>query len=189
VNQRLLPIFRSDEQAAVLTVLFVLHAGAMSLTELADRAGVSVAHAHKEIERLEPAGLVHSERVGRNRMVRANPDSPYAEDLRRLLTKALGPPVVLRRALADLPGVDRAFVYGSWAEAASGGELAGPPADIDLMIIGKPDIGRVYEIARAVENELGLPVNPTVLESDEWEAADSGFLRSVRSKPTIELVP
>ena len=45
--------------------------------------------------------------------------------LRQLVTIALGPAAVLARGLADVPGIEAAFVFGSWARRALG--EAGPP--------------------------------------------------------------
>lgn len=86
-----LPIFRSDTQAAVSTELYVYADRPLSLTDLAHRLDISAAAIHKEVERLEEAGLVISERQGRSRLVSANEGSPFASELQSLLLRAFGP--------------------------------------------------------------------------------------------------
>lgn len=103
-------------------------------------------------------------------------------ELRGLLLKTLGPEPLLRSALGDVDGIERAFIYGSWADAAERS-----PADIDVLVIGGPDVGEVYDAASAVEAEVGRPVNVTVRSPAEWAEADGAFERAVRSGPRIDL--
>lgn len=180
-----LPIFRSDTQAAVLTELYVYANKALSLTDLARRLNISTAAVHKEVERLEEAGLVVSERQGRSRLVSANGTSPFAVELRSLLVRAFGPSDLLRQELAALDGIDRAFIYGSWARSEHG--EPGQPNDIDVMVIGAPDLAALYERIRAVESRIGHQVQVTVLTEEEWNADATGFLRTVSDSPMLSL--
>lgn len=177
-----LPLFRSPEQERLLGELFVFADGPISLSELAGRAGTSLGGAHKEVERLESASLVRSTTSGRSRMIEADPSSPFYTELRGLLLKTLGPEPLLRSALAEVNGTEEAFIYGSWADPADRS-----PADIDVLVIGDPDVGEVYDAASAVEAEIGRPVNVTVRSPAEWAEADGAFERAVKSGPKIDL--
>lgn len=177
-----LPIFRSPEQERLLGELFVFADSPISLSELANRAGTSMGGAHKEVERLEAAGLVTSTVVGRNRLIETDRSSPVYLELRGLLLKTLGPQPLLRAALANVDGIEEAFIYGSWAEPAERS-----PADIDVLVVGDPDVGEVYDAASAVEAEVGRPVNVTVRSPSEWAEADGAFERAVKSGPRIDL--
>lgn len=178
-----LPLYRSPEQERLLGELFVFADEPISLSELARRAGTSLGGAHKEVERLESAGLVRSTTVGRNRLIESNSSSPVYTELRGLLLKTLGPEPLLRTALADVNGIEDAFIYGSWADPA---EKA--PADIDVLVVGDPDVGEVYDAVSAVEAEVGRPVNVTVRSPTEWEEADGAFERAVKSGHRIDLL-
>jgi predicted nucleotidyltransferase len=177
-----LPLFRSPEQERLLAELFVFADRPISLSELASRAGTSMGGTHKEVERLESAGLVRSTTAGRSRLIEANPSSPVYVELRGLLLKTVGPEPLLRSALADVGGIERSFIYGSWADPSERS-----PADIDLLVIGEPDVGEIYDAASAVEAEIGRPVNVTVRSAAEWAEADGAFERAVRSGPRIDL--
>jgi DNA-binding Lrp family transcriptional regulator len=177
-----LPLFRSPEQERLLGELFVFADQPISLSELAKRAGTSLGGAHKEVERLEASGLIRSTTVGRNRLIEADPSSPVYHELRGLLLKSLGPEPLLRAALADLTGIESAFIYGSWADPAERS-----PADIDVLVVGHPDLGEVYDAVSAVEAEIGRPVNVTVRSPTEWANTDGAFERAVKSGPQIDL--
>jgi len=177
-----LPLFRSPEQERLLGELFVFADQPISLSELAGRAGTSLGGAHKEVERLESAGLVRSTTVGRNRLIEANSSSPVYTELRGLLLKTLGPEPLLRAGLANVKGIEDAFIYGSWVDPSERS-----PADIDVLVVGDPDVGEVYDAASAVEAEVGRPVNVTVRSPTEWAEADGSFERAVKSGPRIDL--
>jgi predicted nucleotidyltransferase len=177
-----LPVFRSPEQERILAELFVFADRPVSITDLAARSRTSLGGVHKEVERLEAAGLVRSETVGRSRLVRANVESPVYPDLRGLLVKTAGPARLLSDALAGIEGIEEAFIYGSWADPA-----VRDPADVDVLVIGRPDVGAVYDAASAVEDRIGRPVNVVVRSVEEWADADGAFERSVRERPKVEL--
>jgi hypothetical protein len=178
-----LPIFRSPEQERLLAELFVFADEPISLSELASRASTSLGGAHKEVERLEASGLVTSTTVGRNRLIAADETSPLYPELRGLLLKIAGPEPLLHSALADIDGIREAFIFGSWADPARRS-----PADIDVLVVGEPDVGEVYDAVSAVEAELGRPVNVTIRSPEEWDNTVGAFERGVKSGPRIDLI-
>jgi hypothetical protein len=65
---------------------------------------------------------------------------------------------------------------------------AGPaPRDIDLMVLGQPDVDAVYEACARAEAAVHRPVNPTILTPEEFATA-SGFLENVRSGPAVAVI-
>ena len=179
---RLLPIFRSDAQARLLACL-AMSPHPLSLTELAESADVAEGNAHREIRRLMEAGLVRDDRVGRTRQLSLSSTSPYAAPLCELLIRAFGPPRVLSEFLSSIEGIDRVFIYGSWARRFQG-EPGDDPADIDVLVVGAPDAGDVYEACRQASSRLHREVNATILSIPEWNAEDA-FVREVRSGALI----
>lgn len=181
----LAPVFRSEGQARILSAILV-SGHELSLSELATRADVAYASAHREVRRLIDAGILREQRVGRTRVISANPDSPLTSPLRQILLISTGPVVLLSEAFARIEGVQRAFIYGSFAARAQG--ISGAdPKDIDVMVIGTPQADAVYDACAAVEPKVGRPVNPTILSLQEWNQ-ESGFLDEVRRSPMIPIV-
>lgn len=181
----LAPIFRSDGQSRLLSEL-LLTGDELSLTDLAERIGLAYASVHRETQRLLDAGILRERQVGRSRLVSADPDSPIVDPLRQILLTTTGPNVLLTEALRSVDGITSAFIYGSFAARLTG-EAGPPPADIDLMIVGTPDLDEVHDVCDAVQEQIGRPVNPTVLTPAE-AAAPSGFLTQVAARPTVLLL-
>lgn len=179
------PVFRSDSQALLLSDV-LLGDGESSLTDIAARTGVPYSTIHRESDRLIEAGVLREGRVGRSRLISANPSSPLVSPLREILLVSTGPVVLLSEELAKIEGVQRAFLYGSFA-ARSRGISGASPSDIDVMVIGNPRADDVYDACARVEQSVGRPVNATILTEEEF-AADSGFLNSVRSNPTVPII-
>jgi predicted nucleotidyltransferase len=177
-----LPIFRSPEQERLLAVLFVYADRPVTLSELANLAETSLGGTHKEVERLEASGLVRSRSIGRSRLVEPDESSPVFLEIRGLLVKTLGPVPLLRSALSEIDGILDAFIYGSWADPNQT-----RPADIDVLVIGEPDVAEVYDAVSNVETEVGRPVNVTIRSPSEWENADGAFETAVRSGPRVDL--
>lgn len=185
----LLPIFRTDAQARLLARIFLdQRSSGHRLSSLARDADVPVATAHREVERLERAGLIQSTRSGRERRVSANRASPFYPELHTLVRKAFGPVAVLRSFLEDVPGVETAYVFGSWARRYLG-EPGPAPQDIDVVVIGDVDPDRVYAACQAAEGELGAAVDATILSPAEWDGAEAGFIGAIRAEPRVRVVP
>jgi DNA-binding transcriptional ArsR family regulator len=183
----LLPILRSQQQGRILALLLGEPEVEYSLTQLASRAGVPHPSVHREVERAENAGLVLSRRVGNVRLVRANTESPYYVGLADVLTKAFGVPYVLGSALADLPGLDRAMIFGSWAARATGGAGSRPVGDIDLLVLGDPDRSALFDRLKDVHTQLGRTVQVTIRAADWLELGRGAFHDAIANQPRVEV--
>lgn len=182
----LLPIFRSVHQGQLLALVLLNPGAEHSLSDLARRIGVHHATVNREVDRLESAGLLRSRRLGNLRLVQANPDSPILSEVRALALKTLGPPYVIAQELRPVPGIEAAWIYGSWAERAAG-EPGPPPQGLDVLVIGSPDRKAVHRAARASQERLGLEVNALVRSSAAWDTSKDGFLTTVRRGPLVPI--
>jgi predicted nucleotidyltransferase len=143
---------------------------------------------HRQLARLEAAGLVASSRSGNQKYYQASPASPIFDELRRLIVKTVGAGEPLRRALATLTErIKVAFVYGS---VSKGSDTAG--SDIDLMLVS--DALSYPDLLAAVQGagvELGRPVNPTVMTSREWRAKRArkdSFVARIAAQPKLFVI-
>jgi predicted nucleotidyltransferase len=183
----LVPLLRSRAQAEVLAGVLLGPDREWTLTELAQRAGVSVSTAQREIERAEAAGVVESRRHGNMRMVRADRAGVLTAPLTELLLRGLGPKQLLAEALAGVPGVEAAFIFGSWA-ARYEGEHGPAPNDVDVLVIGDPDRDELDLVVEVVEDRLARSVQVTIRSREWWESADDSLRRELAQRPIVELI-
>jgi hypothetical protein len=184
----LLPLLRSQAQGELLALLFLHPEQDYSLTEAADLIGASVKTVHTEASRLVAAGLVADHRRGNLRMLRAVTGTPVSRPLTDLLAVTYGPLPVLTDLLADVPGVDAAFIYGSWT-ARYMGEPGPVPRDIDVLVVGRADRDDLDKVAQVAQDRLGRPVQVRRVSPAAWAESDPAdpFLASVRQRPLIQI--
>lgn len=181
----LAPIFRSGGQARLLAEL-LLTGDELSLTDLAERIDLAYATVHREAERLLDAGILRERQVGRSRLMSANPNSPIVDPLRQILLVSTGPKVLLTEALRQVEGITSAFIYGSFAARLTGAP-GPPPQDVDVMVVGAPDVDAVHDACDTVQDLIGRPVNPTILSPAETRKR-TAFLTEVAASPTVLLI-
>jgi hypothetical protein len=109
----------SGAQAEMLTLVLLNPGREWTMTDLASRVGSAVSSVQREVVRAEQAGVMSSRRVGKTRLVTAA-RSPLTGPLTELLLRSFGPRQVLAEELADVPGVEKAYLFGSWAAGYAG---------------------------------------------------------------------
>ncbi len=184
----LAPLFRSDQQLRILTVLFAdIGEEELSIGDLAERASVAQATASREVARLAEHGLVNTRALGRNTLVSPNWELPWAKDLRSILVQTVGILGRLADALTGVPGVGEVFVFGSWA-ARYAGEPGPPPRDVDVLVVGETDLRSVRHACRVVEGELHVDVNLVVIDPGRWSAKKpEPFVAQLKSQPFVPI--
>ena len=170
-----------------MLTLLLLHPGVeYTLSEVAGKLGLPLTTVQREVTRLSGSGLIRERRVGRSRLVSANPSSRYTRPLTELVSLAFGPQFVVREEFGAL-GAAAVAVYGSWAARYEG--IAGPaPNDVDVLVIGDAPRRDLYEAAKRAEQRLGLPVNPVLCSLERWLAAAAPLIQQVRSAPIVWVI-
>jgi hypothetical protein len=186
VEASLLPILRSRGQAEILCAVLANPNREWTLGELAMVSGQSLPTVQREVERAELAALVESRRMGRQRLVKAGP-SQIAIMLANLLLWSYGPKFVIAEEFADITGIDRLFIFGSWAARYHGVD-GYPPQDLDVLVIGDANLSDVFRAAHAASNKLQLEVNPKLFSHTWWEnKTGSGFRMEIERRPIVEI--
>jgi predicted nucleotidyltransferase len=182
----LLPLLRSRLQAELLTLVLLTPGQEWTLTELANRVGGSVSSAQREMIRAEQTGVIKSRRLGHTRLVSAA-DSPLTGPLTELLLRSFGPRQVLAEALSELDGIETAYLFGSWAARYMGQE-GRPPADLDVLVIGRPDRDELDEVAQRAGARLAREVNVTIRSPQWWRDGDDPFHTEVTHRPLVPIL-
>jgi len=186
VPQTLKLLFSSGIRVELLSHFFGHPGESPHLRQLASEIGKSAGTVRRELQNLERAGVLVSQRVGNQKHYSLEHDCPVLEDLRQLFLKTTGAGEAVRTALAGLDGVELAFIYGSFADGS-----AHPGSDIDVMVIGRtPERALAPAISR-VERAVGRQVNYVLYPRSEaaGKARDTGsFVYQALHTPRILLV-
>lgn len=181
----LLPLFRSRLQGDLLAKI-LLSPRKFTVSDLARALEAPVATVQREVDRLERAGVLSTSRVGRARVVEPDTTNPAFQPLQQLVMIAFGPRHVVAEEFVDVGA--RVSIFGSWAARYSG-EPGPPVGDIDVLLIGQPDRDDVYDAAERAQRRLGRPVNTTIVSGVRWEAADEPFLKELKRRPLVTVLP
>jgi predicted nucleotidyltransferase len=175
-------------QKRVLGLLFGQPGRRFQSAELIRLAESGVGAVHRQLVRLETAGLVEVTRAGNQKHYQARQASPIFAELQGLVAKTMGMVEPLRNCLGErAAGIRAAFVFGS---IAKGSDRAG--SDIDLMVISDalryPDL---FEALQAAEARLARPINPTIMSVADWRAKraqDDSFAARLAAQPKLFVI-
>ena len=124
--------------------------------------------------------------MGRQRLVKAGP-SQIAIMLANLLLWSYGPKFVIAEEFEGIKGIDRLFIFGSWAARYHGVD-GYPPQDLDVLVVGTADFFEVASASHAASNRMQIEVNPKIVPHTWWEKkSGSGFREEVERRPIVEI--
>jgi predicted nucleotidyltransferase len=178
----------TKSQQRVLAVLFGNPRRSFYANEVIELAAVGTGAAQRELAKLEEAGLVTVNRVGKQKHYQANAAAAVFEPLRELILKTSGLANVLNAALAPVAGeISAAFVYGSIAKGEDSAT-----SDVDLMVISESLVyADLFALLEDASRQLGRGVNPTVYSSAELTKRvrqKNSFVTRVLAQPKIWLI-
>ena len=183
----LMPIFRSQHQAALLAWLLLHPEHEYTLTDLAKKLDVPLTTLQREAQRLVAAGILQDRTLGRARLLRANMSNRSAAPLTQLLAVTFGPETVIGEEF-DLTNAARVLIYGSWAERYHG--TPGPaPNDVDVLVVGNLERADVYDAADRAQARLGMQVNPVMRTPEQWANDADSLVLQIKASPTVDVTP
>lgn len=180
-----LPLFRSEAQLRLLGLLTLDPRRSWTADELATATSAPRPSVHRELQRAVGAGLVDRDASQRPHRFQAATDSPLYRPLRNLLDLTIGVESQLRRLFENEEDVDVALIHGSWARGQ-----AGAGSDIDVLVVGTPDVTRLRRAIRDLSRAAGRRIDATVFSPEEFQsrlAERDVFVRKVLSEPHIIL--
>lgn len=180
------PLLKSDAQGLILAQLYMNPSDGFSISELARFAKTSVPTAMREVDRLLDARLVTEKTFGRARLIQVNTKHLLHDSVKQIVSYSYGPVAVLPSALYSIDGLEKAYIYGPYA-AHLKHELGPDLHEVDLLLVGYMNRIEASKAAERVEGYLGRSVNVQFVGSQEWDKAETEFVKTVKAKPLVEL--
>ena len=172
----LIRLFSSETRVSLLTLFFTRLDKRFYVRELARQLGRDISGIKRELDNLERAGLLTSEKVGNLRYYRVNKGSPVYEEIKGIIAKTTGVHASIRDGFRKIKGIRTAILYGPEQHEEGG---LGP---IRLMVIGEIDLNDINDAVRVLENRLNREINYLVFDEAEFrrrKAEDDPFLVEV----------
>jgi predicted nucleotidyltransferase len=177
---------RSDLRRKLLTFFYVNRSARIYVRQLAVALAADSTNVSRELARLAREGLLRAETEGRQLYYSINRDYPYLNPVFSLLQGSIGIEPELRHALQAVPGIQQAWLFGSFAK-----NQADASSDIDLLLIGEPDQAQLAVQLRRAEKTLRREINSTVFTPQELKRrlrkADP-FVTDIWNGKRVELI-
>jgi len=170
-------------RAEIMRLLFADPTKEFHLRELSRLSSLALGTIQQEVGRLKKADLLTARRDGNRLYYRANTRHPIFPELQGIALKTTGLREQIADALADIPGIEMAFVFGSCASGTTG---AG--SDVDLLVVGNVGLRALAPRLRPLTLTLGREINPHVLSRESLSAKSrtgDAFIANVIAAPKI----
>ena len=131
------------------------------LRELAHDFDASPGHVRSELQQLSAAGLLTSEKVGRQVQYRADCSHPLFPELQSMVHKALGMDRIVDSIIERLGKLEAAYLTGDYAEGRDSGV-------IDLVLVGDIDRHSLSDLVEKTERFIDRKIRTLVVSSPEW---------------------
>jgi len=176
-------LFTSKARVAILSLLFLNEGERFYLREISRRLGLNVSQVKRELVRLSGMGLLRRINVGNIQTYAIERDFILHDELASMVRKSQGIERVLGQELLKVRGISTAFIFGSYAQGKTT-----PKSDVDVMVIGEPDMDRLNRAVNAAEKKIKRPIQYIVYPLKEFkEKQGYGFVKNVMGKKRIFL--
>lgn len=179
-------ILSSQARAGIFHLLFNEERPAIYLREIVRKSGLTIGTIQKELVNLKKLDLIQSRKDGNRLYYAANEMHPLFEIICELVKKTSGIPEKLKEILSTIPGIEVAFIFGSYARGEEKSH-----SDIDLIIIGDVGLRMVTPRLKKASEEIDREVNPHIYSEKTWKEKlqkNDHFIKSVLNAKKMMLI-
>ena len=179
-------ISKSKIRESLLVLFFTNPHKKYYLRELERLLGFSAGSIRRELLKLVSDDLFKTEKTGNLLYYSLNKDHPLFDELKSIVSKTAGVEHSLRNELSKIKNIKVALIFGSFAS-----KKESMSSDIDIMIIGDPDITKLNRKISLLENKLKREINPVIYSFKEYKLKkkeNRQFILDILKKPKILLI-
>ncbi len=162
--RKLLKLFSSKVRIKLLDAFLSSPNARFYVWELQRKTSEDIKNIHQELQNLEGIGLLTSEVQGNQKYYSVNENFFLYPELKAIIFKTTGVLGLLKKALNKLEGIDVSFIYGSYAQGTES-----KSSDVDIFIIGNPDLTELNETIVGLEEQLDREINYMSFDREEFE--------------------
>jgi len=177
---------RSKITRAILNHFFLNPEEKLYVNEMERMLGLDKRNLVRKLKYLEDEGILVSEARGNQRVYSINTGYTLYEEYRKIVFKTIGVENKMREILKKVDGVEKAYIFGSYASGKMGAH-----SDIDLLVIGSHDILDLQKHLGRLQKETGRVINTVNMDGKEFagrKRAKDPFVGTVLREKHIEVV-
>jgi hypothetical protein len=160
----LVKIFSSKTRVDLLRLFFTHSESRYYVRQIARELRRDISGIKRELDNLEKAGLLVSDKVGNLRYYSVNKSAAIYSEIKSIVAKTVGVQGAINEALGMLSGLRQAWLYTTNSHPP--GEGSGP---IHLLVVGDVDLTDLNEAITRLEGHLGREINYTVFDEGEFQ--------------------
>jgi len=179
-------IFKSKARLGLFRLYYTNPDKEYYLRELERILSTPVSIIRKELVSLERSGIFKLTRKANLCYYSLNKDYPLYEELKNIVFKTVGIQGALKELLLSIPGIETAFIYGSYAK-----EQGNAKSDVDLFIIGNIDEDLLLPGINELEEKLHREINYSLYSRsafDKKKKEHDPFIKNITENQKIFLI-
>ena len=157
--------------------------------EIAKIINVDPTNLSRVLRDFEAEGIFVSQKQGNEKYFSLNKGYALYQELKSTVFKTIGAKGAIESIVRSLKGIERAFIYGSYAKS-----VEHAASDIDLCVITHREQFKEDPFLKEIhtlEKQLGRDINYTLFTKEEWRAKErsrDSFVTGLLKSKRIELV-
>lgn len=132
----------------------------------------------RELKNLEAFGLLKSKKQSNKIIYTLNLNNPFLYELKSMILKDSDELRLMAKVLGSINNIDVVLITEAYMTKKYSDEN-----DIDILILGKPDINKLTKEMNSVEKELGRDLRMAVLTKEDFE-----FRKKRREKLILDVI-
>ncbi len=177
---------RSNITKVLLNYFFLNPGESLFVNEISRKLDLDKRNLVKKLKELEEAGIMVSESRGNQKIYSINRSYPLYEEYRKIVFKTIGIESKLKSMLKQMTGIEKAYLFGSYAKDAMEAH-----SDIDLLVIGTHKIMDLQKEISKLQKETGREINVVNMDRKEFEdrkKKKDSFIETVFKEKNIEII-
>ena len=154
-------LITSKTTVRILMRLFLNPDRRSYVRQLSSEFGVSPSLVREKLQELQLAGLLSSEREGRQVLYRADASHALFPELQSMVRKALGMDRILESIVERLGDLDGVYLLDDYAEGKDTGL-------IDLLLVGNINQGNLVDLMAKTESHIGRKIRTMTVAPEDF---------------------